>query len=356
MSDLLEIDGSHGEGGGQMMRSAIALSLLTAKPFRMFCIRAGREKPGLKAQHLHALKTSERVFGSRVTGATLGASDVGFWPGPLKGASYEVDIGTAGSICLLLQTLLPAALFADGRTVAHLKGGTDVAMSPTWEFFRNLVLPAALPLCEGAEVACDRRGFYPKGGGHVRLMVRPRFHGDFAALRAAIRAAVPPLNLVDAAPVESVDVYSVAAEELRAQDVVKRQLKGAVEELGELRGVEVRPHSEYARSLSIGTAVCAVATLKNGAVLGGDALGERGKRAEAVGREAAAKLVAQIRSGAPVDEHLADHLVPWMALRGGIVRTSAITDHTRTHCWLVERFLGPTFHIDEDARTVQAAT
>ncbi len=355
MSDLLEIDGSHGEGGGQMMRSAIALSLLTAKPFRMFRIRAGREKPGLKAQHLHSLKTSERVFGSRVTGATMGASEVSFWPGPLKGASYEVDIGTAGSLSLLLQTLLPAALFASGRTIAHLRGGTDVAMSPTWEFFRNLVLPAALPLCEDAEVVCERRGFYPKGGGHVRLTVRPRFHGDFAALRAAIRAAVSPLNLVDSAPVEVIDLYSVAAEELRTQNVAERQLQGAAAELGAVRGAEIRPHAEYARSLSIGTALCAVATLKNGAVLGGDALGERGKRAEAVGREAAAKLLAQIRSGAPVDEHLADHLVPWLALRGGAFRTSAITDHTRTNCWLVERFLGPTFRIDEDARTVHGA-
>ncbi len=351
MRDLIEIDGSHGEGGGQMMRSAVALSLLTSIPFRMINIRAGRATPGLKAQHMHALKAASRVWRATVAGANVGSQVVMFHPGRIKGATFEVNIGTAGSLTLLLQALLPAMLFADGRTIATLRGGTDVNQSPTWEFFARVVAPAAAPLANRLEVACGKRGFYPKGGGEVRIDVEPRTAGSFGEVREAIRSQLPPVAMVEAGGIESIDVVSIAHEELRKQSVVERQLASAVEALGKLRA-RVVPHKQYVEAMSIGTAVTVVASLSSGARLGADALGERGKRAEEVGREAAAKMVREIESGAPVDEHLGDHLVPWLALRGGSFRTSVITEHTRTNCWLVEQFLGPTFGIDEGSRII----
>ncbi len=350
--DHIQIDGAHGEGGGQIMRTAVALSLLTRLPFRMANIRARRPKPGLKAQHLHVLKAAMRLSGSSVTGAKEGSQVVTFAPGPPRGAEFEVDIGTAGSITLMMQTLLPALLFADGASAVTIRGGTDVKMSPTFDWFREVVLPHARPLADEVAVECERRGFYPKGGGQVRVRVRPKFGGDFDALKAAIRAALPPCALVEALSPFAHDLYSVASDALRGQRVVERQVDGA---RAVLHHREIRVHREYVPSHSIGTAVAAVARLPNGAVLGGDALGERGKPAEAVGREAAEALLAALDGGAPVDEHLADHLVPWLALRGGSFRAAALTDHLRTNCWLVEQFIGHVFRIDEQTKTVTAS-
>jgi RNA 3'-terminal phosphate cyclase len=185
------------------------------------------------------------------------------------------------------------------------------------------------------------------------LEIHPRFKGGFEEIRAGVRGALPPLRLVDVSPIETIHVVSIASEALRKQDVVARQLKAAVAELSSQRAAIV-PTEQYVDSFSIGSAVTIVATMTSGCVLGGDALGERGKLAEEVGREAASNLRAAIDSGAPVDAHLADHLVPWLALRGGCFRSAAITDHTRTHCWLVEQFIGPAFRIEEETRTVHS--
>jgi RNA 3'-phosphate cyclase len=347
---MLEIDGSYGEGGGQMMRSAVAFSCLTRTPFRMINIRAGREKPGLKAQHVHVLKAAMKFAGATVAGAKEGSAVVDFDPGRPRGGTFEIDIGTAGSITLVMQTLLPALLFAGGRSVVTVRGGTDVAMSPPFDYFREVIVPHAAPFADELAVDMRRRGFYPKGGGEVRLLVRPKHHGTFEEIRAAVRRSLPPIDLTRAASAESIDVYSVAHDSLEPNGVVERQAAGA---MNAIKHARLRAHKEYARAFSIGTAVTVVARFAHGAI-GGDALGERGKRAEDVGREAAEMLKAALDTGAPVDEHLADHLVPWLALRGGSFRASALSEHTKTNCWLVERFIGPSFTIDEATRTVSA--
>lgn len=345
---MIDIDGSYGEGGGQMMRSAVALSCLTRRPFRMTNIRAGREKPGLKAQHVHVLKAAMRFAGAGVEGAKEGSSVVTFQPGPPRGATFEIDIGTAGSITLVMQTLLPALLFADGRSIVTVRGGTDTTKSPPFDYFREVVLPHAAAFAEELTVECKRRGFYPKGGGEVRLVVRPRFGGTLDEVRGAVRKALPPIDLTKPAAAEAIDVYSIAHDSLKPHRVVERQAAGA---MNAIKHATVRAHREYVRAFSIGTAVTCVART-GGHAIGADALGERGKPAEDVGREAALKLTAALQSGAPVDEHLADHLVPWLALRGGSMRASVLSEHTKTNCWLVERFLGPTFAVNEADRIV----
>ena len=333
-----------------MMRTAVALSLLTSKPFRMTSIRAGRAKPGLKAQHLTALDTSVRLWGSRVSGATLGSQVVLFHPGQVRPGMVKVDIGTAGSVTLLLQALLPPLLFAGDTVELVLRGGTDVSMSPPWDYFEQVIAPSIAPLAESLTPAVARRGFYPKGGGEVTVRLVPRFSGNFDAIRAAVRQALPPLALDSASEVRSIEIRSIASEELRKQEVVERQVAGATEVLRHLRTPACQ--ATYVRSRSIGTSVTAVAILASGARLGGGATGERGKRSEAVGREAATLLLGAIESKAPVDENLADHLVPWLAIRGGAFLAASITDHVRTNCWVVEQFLGPTFQIDERTRTI----
>jgi RNA 3'-terminal phosphate cyclase len=222
-------------------------------------------------------------------------------------------------------------------------------MSPSWDWFREVALPHARALGQEITVECARRGFYPKGGGEVRLVVRPRFGGGFDAIKAAVRASVPPYALEHGGTVLVYDVYSIASDALSGQTVAERQVEGT---RATLRDGEMRVHREYVRTFSIGTSVTAVARLSSGSVVGGDALGERGKRAEDVGREAAEALAAELQGGAPVDEHLADHLVPWLALRGGSFRANVLSEHTRTNAWLVEQFVGPAFTIDERGKTV----
>jgi RNA 3'-phosphate cyclase len=274
---------------------------------------------------------------------------VQFHPGQVPPGELKIDIGTAGSITLLLQAILPPLLFAPGPVHVLLRGGTDVAMSPPWDYFREVIAPALAPLAESA-FTLTRRGFYPKGGGEVSMRIQTRFHGDFEALRSDVRRVAGPMVLDAASETGSVEIHSVAHEELRKQEVAERQVAGAREVLRDVRTAASRV--EYVRSPSIGTAVTVVAVLKSGARVGGGALGERGKRAESVGRDAAGRLMVAIESGRPVDENLADHLIPWLALRGGSIRTAAITGHTRTNCWVVEQFLGPTFRIDDAVGTI----
>ncbi len=343
---MLEIDGSRGEGGGQVLRTAVALSLLTGTPFRMTAIRAGREKPGLKAQHLTILKTARRLWGCGVEGAELGAAEVSFQPAPVKGGTFEIDIGTAGSITLLLQGLVLPLCFAPGRSIVTLRGGTDVAWSPTFDYLRGVVCPHLADFAEEISVECTRRGFFPVGGGEVRLTVRPRF-----ASWKEVRGALAPLALDEAGPVEKVEIRSTAAEDLREHLVAERQVKGVE---NALPGLRTRRELDYSRSASPGSAVTCIARLAGGARIGADALGERGKRAEQVGREAAEQLKAQLAGRAPVDVHLADHLVPWLAIRGGGFRATELSDHARTNAEISNLFL-PAVTIDEAARTFRSA-
>jgi RNA 3'-phosphate cyclase len=339
---MIEIDGSYGEGGGQMMRSAIALSLLTGQPFRMTNIRAGREKPGLKNQHLTALRTAARIWSSGMTDVQLGSMSVDFFPGKLAAGVYEIDIGTAGSITLLLQTLLPVCAFAPGVIELQIKGGTDVQNSPTWDYLEHVVVPHVAPFFHRLNLECRQRGYYPRGGGIVSLYAVPKFESIEAARELG------PIDLTETGELTSIEIRSVASRVLAKADVAGRQVYGAT---GQLRA-HARPQSQYVDSLSPGTSVTLLGRLSSGAVIAADAVGAKEKRAEQVGQEAADKLLAELEHGAPVDEHLADHLIPWLAFRGGRFRATVLSPHTTTHIWVVEKFLGPTFAVDETTRTV----
>lgn len=322
---MLEIDGSHGEGGGQMLRTALVWSLLTQTPFRMTNIRAGREKPGLKAQHLHVLKSLLLLGPVSFGTAREGSTEIEFHPAPLARNEGIVNLGTAGSITLLLQTLLPAALLAKGASRIEVVGGTDVIWSPPVDYLREIVLE------DRAQLHLRRRGFYPRGGGRVVLETgawTPR-----------------PIERVTRGELQRLRVLSVASRELEERQVAERQAEAAEQRLRR-NDVPITLDATYVQTASIGSVVTCIAEFEN-ARLGGDALGERGKRAEEVGREAADALGAEIRTGAAVDEHAADQLVVWLALGGGAYRASRITDHTTTNVWVTEQFLGPVVRIED---------
>ena len=166
---MIEIDGSQGEGGGQILRTALALALVTGKPFRITNIRAGRKKPGLLRQHLTAIQAAMAVGGAAAEGATIGSRDLVFHPGAITPGTYRFAVGTAGSTTLVLQTILPALLCAGGESMLTLEGGTHNPFAPPFDFLQTTFLPQVNRLGPKVEAVLERPGFYPAGGGRFRV-------------------------------------------------------------------------------------------------------------------------------------------------------------------------------------------
>jgi RNA 3'-phosphate cyclase len=350
----LRIDGSYGEGGGQILRTALLLSLLTGRPFEMFNIRKGRSKPGLKPQHLHILKALQVITESTVEGATQGSLKIFFKPGPIKGGDLRISFGTAGSIPLFLQTILPIGFFADRTLRIDVEGGTDVPMSMTLDYTRYVIVPLLAHYAKSVRIDVMERGYYPKGGGRVRVTVEPMFsrgsYRSFDHFMSDLRIKSPPLLLHPFEVIREVRVYSVASELLRSRKVAERQLEGALEVLKEEFGKKVRKEVRYERSRSPGCSILVVA-IGERSRMGGDAIGKPGKPAEEIGREAASNLLKDLDKGS-VDSHLGDNLVPWLALFGGRIKVPKWTNHLNTNIWITEQFLGPVFKKEGSLITV----
>ncbi len=338
---MLQLDGSQGEGGGQMVRTALSLSTLTGKPFRMINIRAGRPQPGLKAQHLQAIKALKTICGAQATEVKAGDQDLTFEPGTVFPGQYYFDIGTAGSISLLLQALLPPLLFGHGRSKLWLKGGTCGKWQPPVEYTREVLLPYIGDLA-GIEADIKRRGYYPKGGGEVEVSVEPQLSSWKEA------AQLPPLQLEERGPLEEIRGIAFAAEALAEREVGERMARAAEEELGKWKcPINISTAYGPARNPGAGITLWARFNAPASALprqLGAEGLGERGKPAEKVGREAAKRLNRALRSGDPVDEHLADQLVPYLGLiPGSRMRVSQPSGHLLSNIGITERFLPVRF-------------
>jgi RNA 3'-phosphate cyclase len=346
---MLKIDGSYGEGGGQILRTALVISLLTQTPFHMVNIRKGRDKPGLKAQHLHILEALQEITDSRIEGATPGSETLLFIPGNIHGGSARINIGTAGAIPLLLQTLLPVGLFARDTLQLEITGGTDVKGSMTIDYYQHILLDRLRTYAWiDLEVLC--RGYFPKGGGQVKVKASPctprTNYPNFHTWRKALTQRVNKIELVKQGRLSSIKLISTCSELLRKRDVARRQLKTCRSRLEHL-GVPIQEQIIFSPSLSPSCSLTAIADYSSGARLGADGLGEPGKPAEKVGQEVADKLILEIQSNAAVDRHAADNLIPLLALTGGCISVSSLTPHTRTNIWITEQFLGNIFYIEE---------
>ncbi|MBU0979604.1 MAG: RNA 3'-terminal phosphate cyclase [Nanoarchaeota archaeon] len=352
---MISIDGSHGEGGGQVIRTALALSALTGQPFKAFDIRAKRRQPGLKAQHLSCIKALERLCSAQVVGAELAATEFSFRPGEVKGKNIPIDIGTAGSVTLLLQSCLLPTLFADEPTRFRIKGGTDTKWAMPIDYFSNVFLPHIRRFAE-FEFSLERRGYYPKGGGSIDLKVRPIHRlsqfPSFTELVRHLRSG--PGFISQDYEVQLVKGMSHASSDLQKASVADRQARAAKLRLG---GIDAPKEISvgYYDSSSTGSgltlwALCSVkgddVDMMKPIVFGSDTLGERGKRAEMVGEQAADGLLKVISGNATADSHLADNLIPLLAVAGGSITVSEITDHTRTNIWVCEKFLPVRFRIE----------
>ncbi|MDK2782203.1 MAG: 3-terminal phosphate cyclase [Archaeoglobi archaeon] len=314
---MIEIDGSYGEGGGQILRVALALSGILREDVRVYNIRKGRKNPGLAPQHLTTLRTAGEICNAEIEGAELGSTEIVFRPGEIERVRMRVDIGTAGSITLLLQCILPVMMRRGGELI--VRGGTDVRWSPTADYFRNVFLRA---LNTNVHLEIRRRGFYPAGGGEVFVKVEP---SEFRPLRIS-----EPLK-------EKIRGVSVCGK--LPLHVAERQKKSALEVLGDAEIEVIR-----ADSLSPGSSI----TLWSG-FKGACDLGEKGRPAEDVGRRCAEMLREELSSRGAVDMHLADQLIIYMALGGASeITTSRITNHTRSSIWVVEKFLDVKFEVEEE--------
>ncbi len=347
---MLTIDGSYGLGSGQLTRFALVFSALSGEPVTVTNIRSKRPQPGLKAQHMHAILALQQLCHAQVEGAVLGSSCVKFSPGKLVGGDVKVKIGTAGCIPLLLQNLLVPALFCSQKVKLTITGGTDVAFGPQIDYFAEVVLPFYKPYAQTISLEVKSRGYFPKGGGKVVLEITPKYHrcdaSSFLAFVALLRKAEEPLFRVDQGTVEKVYCRSHASDYLESAHVAKRQLKGARKVLGTLYDADY--DSSYSTTLCPGSGIVLWAVTTT-SILGADSLGERGKKAELVGFEGASKLLHELTAGAAVDVHNADNLVPLLALLTGKIRTSTISEHTKTALWVVQQFMDVTvsYHDNE---------
>ena len=329
---MKEIDGSYCEGGGQILRTAVALSGITKEETRVYKIREGRDPPGLKPQHLSAVRAAGAICNAKITGAEIGSKEILFSPGDITPGGYTVDIGTAGSITLLLQTLIPIAAFADDTVILRVRGGTNVRWSPSIEYFSEIFLYFLDKIGIGTELELKRHGFYPKGGGKIKLKIFPWRKKE-------------QINCTERGRKEKIQTISIATPSLKDARVAERQAYSF------RRVLPCRKEILYVDSYSTGSSITGLAYFENSR-MGSCSMGERGKRAEIVGKEAAEILKRDIHSGAALDGHMGDQIIPYLGFVGGRITVPAITTHLKTNCRVVEQFLPVWFHIERD--TVEA--
>ena len=331
---MIEVDGGHLESGGQILRTAVALATVTKKPCRVFNIRKGRPKPGLATQHLLGIQTLSQLCQGKLEGDYLGSEEITFYPGDIKAKDLHIKIETAGSITLVLQSLIPPALFASSPIEISFDGGaTDTFFSPTIDYFRYVFLKILEKMAGKFDINLIRRGYYPEGGANIEVVVSP--------------SKLKPINLTERGKLNQITIISGASEFLKDKKVAERQMAGVREVLGKLK-LPLEEKIEYHKTASPGSQVCLIAEFEN-TVMGMDNLGKLGKRAEDIGKEAALELIKESKSEACFDKHLADQILPYMALAESKsqVTVSEITNHCKTNIWVIEKFLNGKFEIKE---------
>ncbi len=347
MPTLVVLDGMQGEGGGQVLRSALSLSLIAGKPFRLENVRGKRQPPGLKAQHLTCVTGAAAICNAKVEGAELGSRTVEFHPGAVSTEPRTFEVGTAGSTSLLLQCLFYPLAIAGGAHLT-LRGGTHVTFSPSFDYVARVWLPMVRRYGLEAVLHLDAAGFFPQGGGAIRAEIAgvkamPGAGLKFAAVKKLSRVEV--LSTVGGLPLEMARRQNDAACERLARERLRTETEVAVPKV---------KHSK-------GSSTLVWAQLENGLVAGESWLGERGVSAEEVGRGAAEHFLEFAKTGGSFDVHLGDQVLLPAALAAagflGPARSTKfvaaeVTEHLTTHVEVLQRFLGVQVAIDGNEVTV----
>jgi RNA 3'-terminal phosphate cyclase (ATP) len=323
---FVTIDGAHGEGGGQILRTALALAVALRRPVHLTRVRAQRSRPGLQPQHLTAVRALAAVSEAEVRGDALDSTELTFVPRELRAGEYRFDVGalrgSAGAVTLVFEALLLPLVHAGGPSRLTLVGGTHVRWSPPVPYVTDVFLPALEATGVRARVTLRRPGWYPAGGGQIDVLVEP---------------GPPACGLAIETPPATSAVSGVSLVSRLPASIAERQRLRALERLGEA-GLEATIAVEVdAQAVSPGTALFVAVRGRGGFT----ALGRRGLAAEAVADDAVGAFLAWRASGAAIDAHLADQLLPFLALAPSPSRLTcpALTSHLRTAAWLVEQFL-----------------
>jgi len=331
---MLTIDGSFGEGGGQILRTSLSLAALTGKDVTIENVRAGREKPGLRPQHLTGALAVAEICGAEIQGAEVGSTRLIFKPHAIRPGNYEFDVSkiraSAGSVNLILQTVLWPLAFAGKTSRLVIKGGTHVPHAPTFNYIDEIFLPTVARMGLICHYRMERAGYYPIGGGEVRVDVQPV-------------QALKPLTLVERSKSMSVELTSVVSN--LPEHIAERQLNTGISRLKSLGLQPTGETTEYP-SPGKGTVFFVLASFGD-ARAGFQSLGELRKPAEAVADDACKEFAAYRKSGMALDKHLADQLIIPIALADGLSKltTCEITQHLVTNIAVVERFLDARFEV-----------
>lgn len=327
---MITIDGSIGEGGGQILRTALGLSLVTGQPFIIENIRAGRSKPGLLRQHLTAVDAAAKVGCANVTGNTIGSPVLSFYPREIMPGEYCFCVGTAGSATLVLQTILPALMMADSPSNIVIEGGTHNPYAPPFDFLQTVFVPILKQMGVGLELTLHRHGFYPAGGGKIEVRITPTKtlkpisileRGGLKGIKAKAIIAQIPGNVAAREIAVVKNLLSLDDEHVDIFQVMDSQGPGNI--------ISLEVTSENITEMFFG-------------------FGELRKSAEAVANEVVDQTRKYLEADVPVGEHLADQLLIPMALaQGGQFRTIAPSLHTRTNAEIIQKFLGINFSFKE---------
>ncbi len=333
---MFEIDGSLKSGSGTILRFSVALAAITGQPLHIYNVRQNRPQQGLKPQHLEAVSTAAKLCNAEMRGATLGSRELWFTPHDIVGGDCRAEIGTAGNIPMLLLTVLPICIFA--KNPVHLnvcKGGTDTQQAPTINYLQYVLLPTLRRMGVNAELTVQRYGYYPKGMGEVTLTVQPTNHPQ-------------PIQLENFGNLTAINGVSICTF-LADRKVAERQAQTATQILtqqGYTANIQIV--NDTSNPLQKGSSIVLWAQTDTGVILGADAIGELRKMAEAVGRDAAEKLAAELVAKPTADLHLADMLILFMALAKGtsVYYARSLTDHMESNMWLAEMMLNAKFTVD----------
>lgn len=337
---MREIDGSCGEGGGQLLRTAVALSAITGEAIHVRNIRANRTNPGLAPQHLTAVVAVASLCGAETEGLEAKSREILFRPGRLRGGRFDFCVGTAGSITLVLQAALPVAVACGERIWLRIKGGTDVRAAPPLDYFRHVLLPLLARMGVRVRIEVLKRGYYPRGGGEVAVEVLP---------------SEPLQPLVLNAPGALREIRGFAHIANLPDHIVQRMGSSALAELSAFPAPSIDQAVLGAdEAIGAGGAIVLVARMAH-TILGASATAQRGVPAEILGSEAGRLMREEISAGATLDIHAADQVLIYLALAGGpsCFLARKLSSHALTAIWLLEQFLPVRFNIIEADSLVQ---
>jgi RNA 3'-terminal phosphate cyclase (ATP) len=334
----IQIDGRHGEGGGQILRTALTLSCICHIPLHIHHIRGNRKKPGLRPQHLIAIHSLATITKASVHGAAIDSHELVFEPGEIHEGNYSFHIGTAGSASLVLQAIIPVLLVGKIPSQIQITGGTHVPWSPSFHYLKNVFLPALQTMGGTVTVAIDKWGWYPKGGGIIRAVITNT-------------KCLTPIRLRNRGRLLHLHILSAISN--LPQSIAERQRDQSIKRLEHL-GLNPTTSIENAPSSSQGTVLFLHAQCEGGGG-GFTSLGKKGKRAENVANEACDECIKFLHSRGVIDIYLADQLVLYMALARGrsILITERITEHLLTNIWVIQQFLPVSFDIEKETGKIE---